>query len=114
MGKADLSAAFKRDTVARITERGYPLAEVSQRLGVSQHSLDAWKRQLGRTSGSPAGCRVRRRRPELQAVRFPCRIVWQGITIRYSSLAKVVFVRMGSGAYHGSDDYEDRHQEWAS
>jgi transposase-like protein len=54
MGKADLSAAFKRDAVAQITVRGYPLAEVSQRLGVSQHSLDAWKRQLGRTSGSPA------------------------------------------------------------
>jgi transposase len=27
--------------VAQITERGYPVAEVSQRLGVSQHSLYA-------------------------------------------------------------------------
>ncbi len=37
---------FKRDAVAQITERGYSVAEVSERLGVSQHSLYAWKRQL--------------------------------------------------------------------
>lgn len=30
---------IKRDVVAQITERGYPVAEVSKRLGVSQHSL---------------------------------------------------------------------------
>lgn len=48
MGKANFSDEFKRDAVAQITERGYPVSEVSQRLGVSQHSLYAWKRQLGR------------------------------------------------------------------
>ena len=39
MGKANFSDDFKRDAVAQISERGYPVAEVSQRLGVSQHSL---------------------------------------------------------------------------
>ena len=34
--------------MAQITERGYRVAEVSQRLGVSQHSLYAWKRQFAR------------------------------------------------------------------
>jgi len=48
MGKPDFSDEFKRDAVAQITERGCPVAEVSQRLGVSAHSLYAWKRQLGR------------------------------------------------------------------
>ncbi|ARU15015.1 hypothetical protein A9D14_01025 [Croceicoccus marinus] len=48
MGKPNFSDEFKRDAVAQITERGYPVAEVSQRLGVSQHSLYAWKRQLAR------------------------------------------------------------------
>lgn len=38
MGKANFSDDFKRDAVAQITERGYPVAEVSKRLGVSQHS----------------------------------------------------------------------------
>ena len=48
MGKPDFSDEFKRDAVAQITERGYPAAEVSERLGVSQHSLYAWKRQLAK------------------------------------------------------------------
>ena len=39
MGKPSFSDEFKRDAVAQITERGYPVAEVSERLGVSQHSL---------------------------------------------------------------------------
>jgi transposase len=46
MGKPNFSDEFKRDAVAQITERGYPVAEVSQRLGVSKHSLYAWKRQF--------------------------------------------------------------------
>lgn len=41
MGKGNYSDEFKRDAVAQITERGYPVAEVAQRLGVSQHSLYA-------------------------------------------------------------------------
>lgn len=46
MGKANFSDEFKRDAVAQITERGYRVAEVSERLGVSPHSLYAWKRQF--------------------------------------------------------------------
>ena len=51
MGRASFSDEFKRDAVAQITERGYPVAEVSQRLGVSQHSLYAWKRKFSQPSG---------------------------------------------------------------
>lgn len=39
MGKANFKGGFKRDAVALMTERGHPVAEVSQRLGVSQHSF---------------------------------------------------------------------------
>jgi transposase len=35
---------FKRNAVRQIFERGYPDAEISQRLGVSQHSLYEWKK----------------------------------------------------------------------
>lgn len=52
MGKGNFSDDFKRDAVAQITERGYPVAEVSKRLGVSQHSLYAWKRKFAKPSGS--------------------------------------------------------------
>lgn len=44
MSKVDLSDEFKRDAVAQITE-------VSQRLGVSQHSLYAWKKKFSRPPG---------------------------------------------------------------
>lgn len=51
MGKANFSDDFKRDAVAQISERGYPVAEVSQRLGVSQHSLYEWKKKFSQRSG---------------------------------------------------------------
>ncbi len=50
MGKGNFSDEFKRDAVAQITERGYPVSEVSQRLGVSAHSLYAWKRKFAKAS----------------------------------------------------------------
>jgi transposase len=51
MGKTNFSDDFKRDAVLQITERGYPVSEVSQRLGVSPHSLYAWKKKFSEPSG---------------------------------------------------------------
>ncbi len=70
MGKPNFSDEFKRDAVAQITERGYPVAEVSQRLGVSQHSLYAWKRQLGRQVSGDASkdAEIRQLKRELARV----------------------------------------------
>ncbi|WP_143100588.1 IS3 family transposase [Roseovarius indicus] len=42
MGTSNYSDEFKRDVVHQITVRGYPVREVSQRLGVSTHSLYKW------------------------------------------------------------------------
>lgn len=50
MGTGTFSDDFKRDAVAQITERGYPVSEVSERLGVSKHSLYAWKRKFGKSA----------------------------------------------------------------
>jgi transposase len=50
MGRIKFSDDFKRDAVAQITQRGYRVAEVSDRLGVSQHSLYAWKRAFGKAA----------------------------------------------------------------
>ena len=50
MGTGTFSDDFKRDAVAQITERGYPVSEVSERLGVSKHSLYAWKRKFAKTA----------------------------------------------------------------
>lgn len=42
MGTSNYSDEFKRDAVQQITVRGYPVREVSRRLGVSSHSLYKW------------------------------------------------------------------------
>jgi len=70
MGKPNFSDEFKRDAVAQITERGYPVAEVSERLGVSQHSLYAWKRQLAKVVSGDAGkdAEIRQLKRELARV----------------------------------------------
>ncbi len=52
MSKANFSDDFKRDAVLQITERGYPVAEVSKRLGVSPHLLYAWKKKFSQPAGS--------------------------------------------------------------
>ena len=55
--------------MAQITERGYPLAEVSQRLGVSQHSLYEWKRKFSQPSGGDdKDAEIRRLKRELARV----------------------------------------------
>ena len=51
MGKANFSDEFKRDAVRQITDRGYPVSEVSQRLGVSAHSLYAWRKKYASDVG---------------------------------------------------------------
>ena len=51
MSKANFSDGFKRDAVFQITDRGYPVAEVSRRLGVSTYSLYAWKKKFSQPSG---------------------------------------------------------------
>ena len=40
-------AEFKAEAVKQVTERGYKVAEVAERLGVSIHSLYAWLREAG-------------------------------------------------------------------
>lgn len=38
---------FKLEAVRQITERGYPVQEVAERLGVTSHSLYAWRKKYG-------------------------------------------------------------------
>lgn len=69
MGKANFTEDFKRDAVAQITKRGYPVAEVSKRPGVSQHSLYAWKRKFSQPpGGDDRDAEIRRLKKELLRV----------------------------------------------
>lgn len=38
---------FKLEAVRQVVDRGYPVAEVSSRLGVTTHSLYAWVKKYG-------------------------------------------------------------------
>jgi transposase len=68
MGRGSFTDDFKRDAVLQITDRGYPVAEVSQRLGVSVHSLYAWKKKFSkapRLGGDDQAVEIRRLKREL-------------------------------------------------
>lgn len=64
---------FKVEAVKQITERGYPVAEVSSRLGVSQHSLYVWLKQYSqppeqRQEVQGQAAEIRRLKAELKRV----------------------------------------------
>ena len=46
MGTPRFTPEFKEEAVRQITERGYSISEVSERLGVSAHSLYKWLRAV--------------------------------------------------------------------
>ena len=55
MGRSNYSDEFKRDAVQQIRVRGYPVREVSQRLGVSSHSLYKWMKLFTETAPKASG-----------------------------------------------------------
>ena len=54
MGKPRFSEDFKEDAVHQITVRGYPVREVSERLGVSTHSLYKWMKTYAQVASKAA------------------------------------------------------------
>ena len=56
MAKSRFTPEFKAEAIKQITERGYSVKDVSERLGVSDHSLYNWLKQLSvyKTAGSPS------------------------------------------------------------
>jgi transposase-like protein len=107
MGKVNFSDNFKRDAVLQITERGYPVSEVSQRLGVSQHSLYAWKRKF---STSPASgdddqaAEIRRLKKELVRVTEERDILKKPPRTSPGMQDEVCVCRRASPAVFGSGD----------
>ena len=70
MGKPHFSDEFKRDAVHQITVRGYAVREVSERLGVSTHSLYQWMKKFPAKGQPPSDqdTEVRRLKKELARV----------------------------------------------
>ena len=46
---------FKKEAVKQVTERGYSVVEVAERLGTTTHSLYAWLKKYGEPSPRQAG-----------------------------------------------------------
>jgi len=64
---------FKMEAVKQVVERGHSVAEVASRLGVTTHSLYAWKKKYGRDSAqhltkSGDEVEIRRLKKELKRV----------------------------------------------
>jgi transposase len=64
---------FKVEAVKQITERGRPVAEVADRLGVTTHSLYQWRKRYSlpaaeRAAASDQQAEVRRLKAELKRV----------------------------------------------
>ena len=64
---------FKIEAVKQVTDRGYPVADVAARIGVSQHSLYEWIKQFSLPEAERAETRnqqeeIRRLKSELRRV----------------------------------------------
>src|SRR4029079_11145260 len=58
---------FKIEAVKQITERRYPVAGVSARLGVSQHSLYKWVKEY--SQAEPVRCETQSQQAELRELK---------------------------------------------
>jgi transposase len=72
MNRPRFSDDFKRDAVHQVVDRGYPVAEVSQRLGMSTHSLYGWIKKFSppdkSSSSDEQSAEIRRLKAELMRV----------------------------------------------
>lgn len=72
MDKGNFTDEFRLDAIKQITERGYSVADISKRLGVSTHSLYGWMKRYSVSSQSAAkddqSSEIRRLKQELACV----------------------------------------------
>ncbi|WP_299720287.1 IS3 family transposase [uncultured Tateyamaria sp.] len=71
---------FKQDAVAQVVERGYPVSEVAERLGISTKSLYTWKAQFAksprvRSEVAEQAAEIKRLKRELARVTEECTIL---------------------------------------
>ena len=74
MGQVRYTDEFKQEAVRQVTEKGHPVKEVAERLGVSSHSLYEWIRKYRPATGTKTrqlankDDEIRRLRAELKRV----------------------------------------------
>ena len=69
MARPHFTDDFKIDAIKQITERGYSVADVSKRLGVSTHSLYSWMKRISKPPAvAEDAVEIRRLKRELARV----------------------------------------------
>lgn len=73
MSNKRYSDEFKIEAVRQVVDHGHSVASVAERLGITTHSLYAWKKKYGTDSAehkakSDAEAEIRRLKKELQRV----------------------------------------------
>jgi transposase len=104
MAKVHFTDEFKWDAMAQIVERGYSAAEVSNRLGVSQHSLYGRKKKCSGPKGAVEDNRdveIRQLKRELAQVTEErdilnrCRIINRSCELISRRMATAYFAKDG-------------------
>lgn len=55
MSSKRFTEEFKKEAVKQVSERGYSVAEVAERLGTTTHSLYAWLKKYGEPNPRQSG-----------------------------------------------------------
>ncbi|WP_374755762.1 IS3 family transposase [Sulfitobacter mediterraneus] len=99
MGKPNFSEDFKRDAVHQITVRGYPVREVSERLGVSTYSLYKWVKLYAKAASKASSVdheaenrrlkrELARMTEERDILKRHSRVLRQGCKMKYAFVAE--------------------------
>ena len=96
MEKPHFSEDFKRDAVHQITVRGYPVLEISERLGVSTYSLYKWMKLYAKAASQASSvdheAGSRRLKRELARMTEEHDILKGGRVLREGCKVKYAFV----------------------
>ena len=100
MGTSNYSDEFKRDAVHQMVVRGYPVREVSRRLGVSTHSLYKWMKLFGDPAPKRPGvdheAENRRLKRELARMTEECQSALNFDPLSASNIDPLVLSRPGA------------------
>ena len=67
MSSPKYSAEFKADAVKQVVDRGYPVRDVAERIGVAPHTLYIWVRKA--RPGAPESDELAKARLEVQKLK---------------------------------------------
>ena len=96
MGQQRYTDEFRREAVRQVTEKGHPVREVAERLGMSTYSLYEWIKKYGPANGAQAS-RLANKDDEIRRLRAE----WKRVTERLSVVTLTLPNQKNSGPFPG-------------